>query len=49
MTQLKKFTEIRIISIIIRLNSTLKNLNAEISQMKQTKYHTFRFNTSEEI
>ncbi|XP_056089432.1 adhesion G protein-coupled receptor E3-like [Rhinichthys klamathensis goyatoka] len=30
------------ISIIIRLNSTLKNLNAEISQMKQTKIMAFK-------
>ncbi|XP_048054346.1 adhesion G protein-coupled receptor E3-like [Megalobrama amblycephala] len=30
------------ISITIRLNSTLKNLNAEVSQMKQTKIMTFK-------
>ncbi|XP_051722691.1 adhesion G protein-coupled receptor E3-like isoform X2 [Ctenopharyngodon idella] len=30
------------INIIIKLNSTLKNLNAEVSQMKQTKTMTFK-------
>ncbi|XP_067252622.1 adhesion G protein-coupled receptor E3-like [Chanodichthys erythropterus] len=30
------------INIIIKLNSTLKNLNAEVSQMKQTKIMTFK-------
>ncbi|XP_067260249.1 putative adhesion G protein-coupled receptor E4P [Chanodichthys erythropterus] len=30
------------INITIRLNSTLKNLNAEVSQMKQTKTMTFK-------